>query len=693
MGSYMIRLRGPLGRDAELPLRLLPHLYLTGHEQLHLPNPQSGPAQVELLVEMPAGIGLEAESGDTPCQVNLLEKQPGQWTYQVLVPPDLIEARLVAVKTQTEGEAVRVPLHVPLRRLRWTLTGDTKDTDSQRLKWTGWTVKQSLDALEQTTAPVLFVDLGHTEAAQPSLREALTLYLVDLEGRELQKQPFTKFQRDPGRSVWRFDLSPFLDTIRQSASPVVRFELEYVTAEGPARLPVISLTRAIHINHAQVQVQDSGLATKVRINWREPVRLRHRRVRFWPVWQPWQPYREEIIPDDADEELNFAVVGPDFLVGKYLVEFLVVDPWTVTSRPADRPRAEGPNIALLELTPAAERLEQLERGIRHSGPAFSLFLEHACIEADQGRPDQALADLWQSYDWLSQASLPQLLAMVSLVERLKDKRLLAHVRMQINVPERLRRFLAEHQAGHITLAQFEAYRLQLLRSSLWTEEACSVLLGFPDEQVQLYTIMQLLKRAKAAGCEAILDRLKQNRLSEIDALDLFELKLDLVETYLTRGLADPLIARLYRRLTERYPERDWTVFLVRPGCFVQTCAGWGRIDGIEALLDGRQVAYFQKEEAGFRLNLTLRPTYDNVPVTAEILTDRQRVLFEPGQQLFQCTKSRDCAFVTPDQDLLYNGHNRAAHNGIGAQYRMRSSPLLSILPPVYRLRAPRDMLL
>lgn len=693
MGNYMIRLRGPLGRDAELPLRLLPHLSLTGHEQLHLPDPQSGPAEVELLVEMPAGISLQAEAGDDPCQVNVLEKRPEQWTCQALVPPDLIEARLVAVKSQPEGEVVRVPLHVPLRRLRWTLTGDTEQTDSQRLKWAGWVVEQSVDALEQTPAPVLFVDLGHTEATQPSLREMLTLYLVDPDKGELQKQPFTKFQRDPGRSVWRFDLSPFLDTIRQNASPVVRFELEYLTPEGPARRPVISLTRAIHVDQVEMEVEDTALITKVRLTWREPVRLRHRRVRFWPVWQPWRPYREEVIPDDAAGELTFAVAGPDFLVGKYLVEFLVVDPWTVTTRLPDRPRADGPNTAILELTPAAERLEQIERGIRRNGPGFSLFLEHAFIEADQGRTDQALADLWQGYDWLDQASLPQLLAMAGLVERLEDKKLLAHLRMQINMPERLQRFLAERQAGHLTLAQFEAYRVHLLRSNLWTEESCSVLLHFPDEQVQLYTIMQLLKRAKAAGCEAILDRLKQNRLSEIDAIDLFELKLNLVETYLTERLADPLIARLYQRLTERYPEREWTVFLVHPGCFVHTCAGWGRINGIEMLADGCQVVCFRKEEAGFRLSLSLRPMHDNIPVTAEILADRQRVLFEPGQQLYQCTKTRDCAFVTPDQDLLYNGHNRAAHDGIGARYGLRTSPLLSILPPVYRLRAPRDMLL
>ena len=50
-GSYVIRLRGPLGRDAELALRLLPHLYFTGHENIYLPHPETGPPEITLLID------------------------------------------------------------------------------------------------------------------------------------------------------------------------------------------------------------------------------------------------------------------------------------------------------------------------------------------------------------------------------------------------------------------------------------------------------------------------------------------------------------------------------------------------------------------------------------------------------------------------------------------------------------------
>ncbi len=693
LGSYVIRLRGPLGRDAELPLRLLPHLDLTGHERLYHPDPKSGPSEIELLIETPAGINMDAQAEDTPCRVQPLEQHAKHWAHQVLVPPEAIEARLAVVRHQQGGETIRVPLFVPLRRLRYALTGDTERADSQRLKWSGQTINQSVDALEQTTAPVLFVDLGHTDAVQPGLRETLTLYLVDLEGQELQQQPFVKHQRDPGRSVWRFELSAFLGTIRHTSSPVVRFELEYTTDEGPIRLPVLSLTRSIHVEKVQVQLRDTGLATTVKVTWHEPVRLRHRRLRFWPVWQPWRPCREEIIPDAAEGELSFEVASPEFLVGKYLLEFLVVDPWTAPPTPI-RPPGPGPNTAILELTPPDERRRQLEQGIERNGPNFGLFLEHAHVEADQGQPDQALADLWQCYDWFDQATLPQLLALIHLVETLGDHRLLTMLRLKMGKPERLRQILDAHRGGQISQAHFEAYRNQLVRrTGLWPVDACVVLLDFPYEPVQIYALMHLIRRGAPVGGETILERVKNHRLSDIDGIDLFEINMDFAATFLADRLADLDVSRLFMGLTEREPDRDWPVLLVRPGCFVRCAAGWGRIDKIEALAAGQKMDHFLRGETGFRLQAILRPTHDRVPITIEVLTDRQRLYFQSGLKLLSCTKSKSCTFITPNESLLYNGHNRAAHEGVGTQYEFKTSPLVSIKPLEYRLRAPLDILI
>lgn len=693
LGSYIVRLRGPLGRDAELPLRLLPYLDLTGHERLYLPDPQSGPAAIELLVETPPGIIVEPQAEDHPCQVHLLEHQAEHWLHQVQVPSEVIEARLMVVKLQPGGEAIRVPLHVPLRRLRWALTGDTAQADSQSVKYTGSPIKQSMEALEQMADPVLFVDLGHTAATQPELREKLTLFLVDLDGQELQQQPFIKLQRDPGRSIWRFDLVAFLDTIRHTSAPVVRFELEYTTEEGPVRLPVLSLTRSIHVENVQVQIQDTDLTTRVKVTWHEPTRLRHRRVRFWPVWQPWRSYLEEVIPDHADGEFNFEVAGLDFLVGKYLLEFLVVDPWAGASQSPLQPPQAGPNTAVLELTPVEERLRQIEQGIQGTGPSFSLYLEHAYLEADRNQLEHALPDLWQCYKWFDQATIPQTLAMVDLVEKTDDHRLLTVLRLKMSKAERLQQLLDDYNARQVSEVQLETYRNELLRrTGLWPIDACAVLLNFPYEPMQFYALMHLIRRGASLAGEIILERIKNHRLSDLDGVDLFEINMDFGATFLTRRLDDAEAMRLFMGLTEREPDREWPVLLVRSGHFIHCAAGWGRIETIEVLEAGQKVDYFLKGETGFRLQAVLRPTHDRVPITIEVLADRQRVHFQPGLKLRSCSRSKDCNFVTPDENLLFYGHNKAAHDGIGAQFELKTSPLVSIKSLEYRLRAPQDML-
>jgi hypothetical protein len=103
LGNYTLRLRGPLGRDAELPLRLIPHLYVTGHEHFYVPDPRTGPPEIELLVETDPAITLEAQAEDQRSQVLPKPSAHHPGLYQVTVPPTLTEARLVAVKPTTGG--------------------------------------------------------------------------------------------------------------------------------------------------------------------------------------------------------------------------------------------------------------------------------------------------------------------------------------------------------------------------------------------------------------------------------------------------------------------------------------------------------------------------------------------------------------------------------------------------------------
>lgn len=689
MGNYTLRLRGPLGRDAELSLRLLPNLALTGHERVYLPDPRYGPPTIELLIKTAPGVYLEAQTAENPCQVQPEQQQ----LYRIVVPPDVTEARLVALKDQPGQESIRVPLHIPLRRLRWTLTGDTDQVDSQRVNWTGHIINQSLDALEQTVAPLLLVDLGASGVANDSDRGQLGLYLVDQDDRELQQQILTRPLRDPDSVVWRFELAAFMDTIRAATAPGMRFELEYPGENGPIRQPVVNISRSIQVDQVRVHVQTNGSATLLHITWQEPVRLRHRRLRFWSLWRPWLPCHDEIIPDDAEGELQVNYQDPEFANSKYLLEFLVVDPWAGSSSASIHPPTAGTNLAVVELIPSAQRRVQIQQGLSRGAPAFEPLLERAFIQADSELYADAGKTVWEAYQWCEHATLPQLMAMARLVEQLGDRRLLTALRLKMIKPDRLQRFIDAYETGDLPLMYLNDYREQILhQTELWPLSTCEKLLKFPYEPVQIFALMYLIRRGAQAGGETILRRINNHRFSDVDGVDLFEINMDFAAQFLADHLQEPDARRLLMRLTERDPEREWPILLVQPGYFIRSCAGWGRIDQIELLGNGQPVDHFISEETGFRLAITLRPNHDHAAAKIEVLPDRHRLLFAPDIKVYRCAQSKECTFITPNQSVLYNGHNAVAHEGIGAKFEQKHSPFLSTQPVEYRLRAPQDIL-
>jgi hypothetical protein len=702
-GNFVVRLRGPLGRDAELPLRILPRLTVAGHEKLYLPDPQTGPPPVTLLIETGAGDSLECQTEGGACQVQLLAdegpagiQRPGQ-CYQVLADAEASAVTLIVARLAPDGELVRVPARIPLYRLRWALVGEGSETQGR--EWTGRVIKRPLDALVQAESPSLLIDLGVVgtlpgrEDDLPGAQPAVTLRLVDTDGVELQRQPMAVSRTGARRGIWRFDLVAFLDTVRHSPSPVVRFELECCgLPEGDelVRLPVLSLARAMLVEDVKMEhkwLDKERIA--VRLTWREPVRLHHRRVRFWPLWRPWLPVYEQPIPDTAEGTLEFQVPVEQLPPLKYRLEFLVADPWAVPSVP-QRPPVDAPGTATLEMVNPAERLGQIERLMQRLGPRFTLLLERATIRTQAGQADGAQADLSQCYARLDEADIPQVLALGDLVQQRGDQGMLTRLQLKMFAAERVQQLLDARAAGKLDPAHFQTFLAYLPRSSLLPAAACEKLLAVEDETVQLYAIQQLIRRGLPHGVEAVLTRMRSATLSDADASILLKLNADFAVSYLERRADDPLASRLLAILARELGDR---VPIVRVGGWVRSPAGWGRIEKIEELASGRPVEQFVKGRAGFRLTIILRPLHDAELVTIEVLEDRCRLQFERAQKVHRCTQAEGCCFITSDVNLLRGDHNRAAHGGLSPQFAIeRKTHFLSVQPLEYSARAPRNML-
>jgi hypothetical protein len=643
-GNFLVRLRGPLGRDAEFTLRIVPHLVICGHETLHLPDAQSGPQPATLLVETAPGDTLECQGEGGECNVRAAEQRADGWEYEIEAEPDVTEVEVTVVRPLPSGDAVRVPVSVPIRRLRWALAGE--QTGPSRREWTGHIVRRPVEALLQTQSPCLLVHLPLTETNPVHLG----LRLLDIDGTELQVSDLASPPQ--GQRLSRFDLSAFLDTIRANRSPVLRFELSIRNLPGwdePLRLPVLSLTRTLIVDDVELKVRPAGNRAVFELRWHEQTPLRNRHVRFWPLWRSWDPVFEQPIPDEAEGRCTFDVPAGELRSGKYRLEFVVVDPWVSPVAPP-RPPEGTPGTADVELISPDEQLQCLNARLQEKGQCFELCLERAVVYHDAGDPQKAQSDWQWCFENLDEGTIPQILALVELIQATGDQATLRALQLKMFAAGRIERFLRAHSQGEVSPEHFQIYLANLPRSGLLPKATCRQLLSVQHETVRLHAVQQLIRRGEVLGVDTILEWMDAAKLSDADATALLSLNPNLAVECLQQQTDDPAARRLLDGLSRAVEE------VVRVGDWVRSDVGWGRIVHIENPQTHAEVKWCAGKRSPYRLHVTLRPD-----VSAELITidlTSASVRFPGSSQVFTCTKCE--GFSTQDKDILRK-HFQEAH--------------------------------
>ncbi len=170
----------------------------------------------------------------------------------------------------------------------------------------------------------------------------------------------------------------------------------------------------------------------------------------------------------------------------------------------------------------------------------------------------------------------------------------------------------------------------------------------------------------------------------------------------------PLADRLLIQLKQ---ETGQTQGLIAVGHWVRTMAGWGRIeqakvgspeaikDAVEALTKAEDAGgpgtYFLESQTNLRLQVRLRPNYDDELISLDIQANKVVLRFTEEKTRFQCKKTETCRFITAQEDLLVTDHNRVAHGGVGPRYAKlyQKSQLLDVAKPTYQADPPREELL
>lgn len=676
-GNFSVRLRGPLGRDAAFTLRMLPHFVLCGHEELYLPTAQDGPGPATLLAETLPEDRIECQGDEAACRVRVIERGEAVWHHEIEVGPNTTDLELTVIHPHPSGEAVRVPIHAPIRRLRWALVDE--ETAARRGVWSGSIIKRPIEALKQLRSPFLLIKLP----LQDTDRVQLEVRLLDDVGEELQATDrMTLIGGRLSDLIERVDLSAFLDTIRASRSPILRLELTIWGLPGqdaPLRLPVLSLTRTLLVENAALSCRVMDHRVVFDLRWDEAVPLKNRHVRFWPLWRPWDTVFEQPIPDEAEGEISFEVDPEKLRSGKYRLEFLVVDPWTAGNETPRQPRRGAPSTADVEMIEAERQLEILDARVQE-GTKFETLLERAAVYQDIGAPEKAAPDRKWCYQHLDDGEMPQVLALIDLAQDAEDDSLTRALQLKLFAARRVERLLAMREAGELSQDLFEAYLGHLPRSGMLPLTTCEQLLTVEDETIRLHTVQQLIRRSSLSGPETVIRWVEEAELSDADATALLMLNIEFSAEVLKKRLESPAAMRLLKALA---PDLGDKTPVVQAGTWIYTDVGWGRIERIENR-DGDKVQQFLSEQNDFRLHVILRPALDAEPVLIDL--KRKLITFTEADVIYTCSKCK--AFSTQDPHVVMDRHDRIAHDGIGLSYRTEKINKRSLRKLKYRARPP-----
>lgn len=357
-GIYDIKIRGPKGLGSDHRIRLWPQLLIKGLPTA-FPKPEDAHKDVQFEVHLQEGAWLNNQSGEV--EVEIIEVDG---VYLIKAPPEVYSVRL-DLKTQTSQEKiVRIPVSIPLARLRWAIA---EERAPGSLAFGQEPLHISIGRFDQYKTSALYFEMHGLESMVSKLK--LQLVKVGIENRVLESSELTQLSFIHDRL--RVPLRKFSTTILIE-NTLMQFELVYQKdrQSEPIRYPVLTLS-------PQMGVQDVELHPEGEVSWRltwnEEKPLEHRRVMLQSLWQPWQPTIEIKIPNDAVGEALITDIS--LPPAQYAVYFYVLNPW---SKPLTEP-PQGIEPHLVALRSPEDRLRELAYDGDDHDIHFQSSIESACI--------------------------------------------------------------------------------------------------------------------------------------------------------------------------------------------------------------------------------------------------------------------------------------------------------------------------
>jgi hypothetical protein len=667
MGLYDVTVEGPHKLRKTMRFYIWPGITIYNWQPYYLPGPHGAETVTFSIRTLPAH-RVVVQPGAEGVAVALNEETN---RYEVTVASDSSEAPLFLEAPQAQGEMVRLALHIRVARLRWKLT-----TDDDAGEWSTTPIRLPVDKLIQSRPSHFTIELDAEEWP------AYCLILQDAGATDgsLQAGDWRKPQR--GQQWLHLPLAEYSDTLRGLMDcPVFAFSLSIRNASTDLRLPLLYLNREPGLTAVLLDWASDGVAY---LHWEAQHRLRNRRVRLWSAWQPWtQPYEFPIPDDVAATELSeepgsgMLALPVNLPRGWHWVALRTAPTWEELSAPPE----PTPDALLACDTDADVRLLELEfTNLNSSEHEYLVHFERACI-LDAMNNDVGCQDEIQ---WLYEhhaLAEPNILYALYRWLLTRDNLTARAIRMHMFAPDKVARILSDDALAFLRKTYMEVFAVT---RAVKPESALLIIQSglFPDLENRALQI--LLSRQSPKAVIFILNKVSEGALSEQDALALLnneELAEFALQT-LRKQSSSPVRDRIMLELIPLAP----TIQFVKPGDWVHTEAGWGKIEKIA--FDGQEKRWFDPENETPELGVVLRPTGN--PIHVSVSLSSKKIVFPEHVALYQCRKECGCdGFISTWRDDVTYEHNRAAHNGIqpafrpidSHEWRWRKAPTFQPQPP------------
>lgn len=541
-GLYDIKVSGPRDLRSEHRIRLWPKFLVKGLS-FDFPKPEHAHKDIQFEVHLQPGAHLVNQAGAET--VDIIEVDD---TYLINAPPEVYRIRLDLVTETPEKKLVRIPVSIPLPRLRWALAEEKIPGD---LPFGQDLLNLSISRFEQYQSSALHVQMHGLE----DIRHQLKCQLVEAGDGDHILQEATLSPTGFVKDWLRVSLKPFSTTIQQ-INNLVQFELVYQEdwQSEPIRYPLLSLSPQLDIQ--SVSIEPLG-DISWRLAWEAEKYIKNRRVMIKPIWIPWQHPKEFKIPNEARGELLIREFGlpPSY----YEVYFYVMNPWSkdLTEPP------EGIEPHIVEFYSPEMRLDELKQPQDGHDGEFKTAIEKACIYdslRDYEKRDEAVSEATKHLRFLKDVN-----TLVGSIKWMQNKDIESGFKSffinNLFHPQIVETMLKKYRPTDPALQEY--LRMTAEVTSMHLESAKRLLDASDDPVVMSACLNEIIERKDQDLVKTLVSMMEEGRLSKDDAVTyLLKLKDDRLwvieefEELLWSPYTEMLIAAFLDSIFDEIPDKS-----------------------------------------------------------------------------------------------------------------------------------------